>query len=136
MTDPGAARQLRHELRTPVNQILGYAELLMEEAEDSGLKDWSADLDEIRSSGKRLLSLIDLVAETRNGRATRQAVGDLLGLAREIAAACDTLERGLVMVEDREGLVADLARIRAAANRLALLIEARWPGGWMAARAS
>ena len=33
-TDPLA--KLRHDLRTPVNQILGYSELLQEEAEEKG----------------------------------------------------------------------------------------------------
>ena len=30
---PEEARELRHELRTPVNHLIGYAELLLEEDE-------------------------------------------------------------------------------------------------------
>ena len=33
-SDPLA--KLRHDLRTPINQILGYSELLQEEAEEKG----------------------------------------------------------------------------------------------------
>src|SRR5690606_8423845 len=34
--DSAALRTLRHDLRTPINQIKGYCELLQEEAEDAG----------------------------------------------------------------------------------------------------
>ena len=30
-------RELRHELRTPINHILGYTEILLEEASEAGL---------------------------------------------------------------------------------------------------
>ena len=34
--DQEGLSKLRHALRTPLNQIIGYAELLMENAEESG----------------------------------------------------------------------------------------------------
>jgi signal transduction histidine kinase/DNA-binding response OmpR family regulator len=50
---------MSHELRTPLNGILGYADLLLEEAEDDGNDRMAADLTKISHSGKHLLSLIN-----------------------------------------------------------------------------
>jgi adenylate cyclase len=49
----------RHDLRTPVNAIIGYSELLLEEVVDGALADATADLTRIRDSGRKLLGLID-----------------------------------------------------------------------------
>ncbi len=50
---------LRHDLRTPINQILGYSELLMEEAADAGHDAYDPDLKKIRQAAKQLLNLIN-----------------------------------------------------------------------------
>jgi class 3 adenylate cyclase/CheY-like chemotaxis protein len=52
-------RGLRHELRTPINHIVGYGELLVEIAEERGLSDVVADLGKIRASGAELLVLVN-----------------------------------------------------------------------------
>ncbi len=49
----------RHDLRTPINQILGYSELLQEEAEEKGLPGFVSDLQKIQAAARRLLGLID-----------------------------------------------------------------------------
>ncbi len=48
--------RIRHDLRTPINHILGYCELLQEE--DSVPADFQADLKKIHAGGQQLLSLI------------------------------------------------------------------------------
>jgi sigma-B regulation protein RsbU (phosphoserine phosphatase) len=50
---------LRHDLRTPINQIIGYSELLMEEAADAGHAAYDADLKKIQRAAKALLELIN-----------------------------------------------------------------------------
>lgn len=50
---------LRHDLRTPINQILGYSELLLEETADAGHTVYDADLQKIRHAAKTLLNLIN-----------------------------------------------------------------------------
>ncbi len=50
---------LRHTLRTPLNHIIGYSEMLLEEAEERHLQDFVADLQRIRSAGKQLLSMLN-----------------------------------------------------------------------------
>ena len=57
MNDPLSA--LRHDLRTPINHILGYSELLMEEITDLGHQDFYSDLQKIRHAADTLLSLIN-----------------------------------------------------------------------------
>ncbi len=51
--------KLRHALRTPLNQIIGYSELLMESAEENGANALVADLKRIHSGGGELLALIN-----------------------------------------------------------------------------
>jgi class 3 adenylate cyclase len=51
--------KLRHALRTPLNQIIGYSELLMESAEETGSTTLVGDLKRIHSGGGELLALIN-----------------------------------------------------------------------------
>lgn len=50
---------LRHDLRTPLNQIIGYSELLLEETADAGHAGYAPDLAKIRGAAKTLLNLIN-----------------------------------------------------------------------------
>lgn len=50
---------LRHDLRTPLNQIIGYSELLLEETGDAGHSNYAPDLETIRGAAKTLLNLIN-----------------------------------------------------------------------------
>ena len=54
---------MSHELRTPMNAIIGYSEMLIEEAEEGGLKHLTPDLQKIRTAGKHLLELINDVLD-------------------------------------------------------------------------
>src|SRR6188768_1467997 len=51
--------KLGHALRTPPNQIIGYSELLLESAEETGSTLLVADLKRIHSGGGELLALIN-----------------------------------------------------------------------------
>jgi len=50
---------VRHTLRTPLNHIIGYSEMLLEEAGERGLEAFAADLQKIHTAGKQLLSCIN-----------------------------------------------------------------------------
>ncbi len=58
-TDRTNLSHLRHDLRTPINQIIGYSELLMEETEDAGHDAYAPDLTKINQAAKTLLNLIN-----------------------------------------------------------------------------
>lgn len=64
--DPDPLSQIRHDLKTPINQIIGYSEMLAEDAEEKGDADALADLAKIGTAAKTLLELID--RELRPGR--------------------------------------------------------------------
>jgi len=51
--------RLRHDLRTPLHQIIGYAELLEEQARESGDKECLEDLEKIRVAARRALEVSD-----------------------------------------------------------------------------
>jgi len=52
-------RRLQHEVRTPISQIMGYAELLEEELEERDAAELIPDLGKIRKAAERLLDLVD-----------------------------------------------------------------------------
>jgi class 3 adenylate cyclase len=55
--DPRA--RLRHDLRTPLHQIIGYAELLADEARDGGHEAYLPDLEKIGKAARRALDAVD-----------------------------------------------------------------------------
>ncbi|MGE3538741.1 MAG: response regulator [Candidatus Tectimicrobiota bacterium] len=54
---------MSHELRTPLNAVILYSELLQEEAEDAGVRQFIPDLEKIRTAGKQLLAIINDVLD-------------------------------------------------------------------------
>jgi adenylate cyclase len=50
---------LRHELRTPLNAIIGYSEMLLEDADDAGLKEFASDLKQVLAAGRQLLAIVN-----------------------------------------------------------------------------
>src|SRR5262245_57878462 len=54
-----ATSHLRHELRTPINQIIGYGELLQDEAAEQGQESFVADLGRITLAARRLLAVVE-----------------------------------------------------------------------------
>src|SRR5688500_10842825 len=51
--------QLLHDLRSPLSQIIGYSEMLSEDAEAKTSQSLVTDLDRIRTAGQRVLALIE-----------------------------------------------------------------------------
>jgi signal transduction histidine kinase len=50
---------LIHDLRTPLSQIIGYSEMMIEQAEDGHCTELVPHLEKIRTAGYRLLELMD-----------------------------------------------------------------------------
>ena len=50
---------MSHELRTPLTVMLGYSEMLQDDAKDLGYTDFIPDLQRIQESGKHLLAIIN-----------------------------------------------------------------------------
>jgi signal transduction histidine kinase len=51
-------RDLLHELRTPLSQILGYSELLIEQMQDAGSEEYVPHLEKIRKAGRELVDML------------------------------------------------------------------------------
>ena len=69
---PPAGSALRHDLRTPVNQIIGYSEMLDEDAQEAGQEKMSADLKRIGQAARSLLPMIDRIPDELGASAKPQ----------------------------------------------------------------
>lgn len=125
--DREAAVLLRHDLVAPITQILGYCELLIDDAEEKGRVYRSQSLRSIRALGKQVLAAIDRVLL---GPADLGLPGDLAALVptilipiRAISEACNALEDASSVVPDRGDFLVDLARIREAASALTAMVR-------------
>ncbi|MFQ5936889.1 MAG: response regulator [Acidiferrobacterales bacterium] len=58
-----AQKQLRHDLRTPINAIKGYAEMLLEDLEDLGGEALRPDFDKLLSQVNNLLSQLTRIVD-------------------------------------------------------------------------
>ena len=56
---PLGVGELRHELRTPVNHIVGYTEMLLEDTEDPAFAGCRRSLEDILSAAREVLLLIN-----------------------------------------------------------------------------
>lgn len=63
-----------HELRSPIQSILGYVELVREDAENEGLIDILADLDKVTRNAERLYVLINSLLDLSKIEAGRMDV--------------------------------------------------------------
>ena len=112
---------IRHELRTPVNAILGYSELLLEEHGGALTVEERRDLERVIEAGHQLLRIVVEALDPA------ELSGDDVALCavrlRHALHTPLTTVQGLVylLIEEHEDapLCADLRRIDAAAVRLA-----------------
>ena len=68
--------ETRHKLRTPLNHIIGYSEMLLEDADENRLESFAADLRKIRAAGKQLLTEINELFESAPPRNAPVASSD------------------------------------------------------------
>jgi len=112
--DEAAAQQkLRHDLRTPINAIKGYGEMLLEDLEDLGAERMRADFDILLDQADQLLSQIDTIVDfSRGGSGTAaehpcgpaEAAAMFAGLVESIRpvgeAEAGKVETGNILVVD------------------------------------
>jgi class 3 adenylate cyclase len=120
--------QLRHALRTPLNQIIGYSEMLMESIEDLQAERLLGDIKKVHTAGGQLLALfndalapwkietgkIDLLAMRRDMLAPLNAIVGYSELCQEEATELGKAE-----------VVSDLKRINQAGYNLHRLFESK-----------
>ena len=120
-----------HDLRTPINAIIGYSQLLLENAQDND-EPWAKDLEKISSAGRSLLATVNetLSAEkVESGELDMSDVASLgerirLELRKDISAVVGYAE---MLIEDEaeldKGAISDLERIKTSAMRMTDLIN-------------
>jgi CheY-like chemotaxis protein len=112
---------LRHELRTPVNAIIGYGQLLLEEHGSSLSADARSDLERVTEAGQQMLRVV--VEALDPVELTGDDVPLCAARIRHAFQTPLTTVQGLVylLIEEQHGasICDDLRRIDAAAVRLA-----------------
>lgn len=104
---------VRHELRTPINAVIGYSEMLLEDADGEQPAEFVADLEKIQTAARQLLELIEdivrfsnLEADSATPRAADDGVSSMIANlvstihAIDDAHARQTEQGGLVLVVD------------------------------------
>ena len=128
-----AQLQLRHEMRTSLNALIGYGEMLRQDARQAGLHDLENDFRMLHKTGQRLLAQGNAILDTAKLETTTLDVNvaNLVArLRRDLTPALDALLGACPRIEarcrelGREGYVADLTRAREAAASLRATINA------------
>ncbi len=123
--DASLAR-IRHDLRTPVNHIIGFSEILIEDAQGLLPEVMLEDLRKMRAGGEQLLSLINQHV-TENALAS--ATPDLHGLCHELRTPVNQITGYAELLKEqclelrRPEFEPDLERILSAARRWLVLME-------------
>jgi len=128
MTDgePGpvheASKQLRHELRTPINHIIGYAEMLLEDSAEAGHAARRERLAEIIGAAGDILARINTAFSPSGSEPTADDVRALYASLQppcgRMVTALDSLLLLPGVAEDKD-FTGDLDRIREAVAKLA-----------------
>lgn len=119
-------RTVRHDMRTPVNHVIGYSEMLLEAVAEQGAQSFVADLQRIHRAGYELLELIDAGLEPlRNDvrkidmallrHEFRTPVNHIIGYSEMLLE--EAIDAG------HDALLPDLQRIHGAGHELLELIN-------------
>lgn len=91
---------MTHELRTPLQSIIGYSSLLIDEAKDWGSETAAEDLRTINSAGKHLLTLINDLLDAAKAEAGKI---ELHIESFDLDALIDETRRAVIPLADKNG---------------------------------
>ncbi|MDA5093723.1 response regulator [Aliiroseovarius sp. KMU-50] len=118
--------QLRHELRTPIGHIIGYAELIDEDLESEQRNAYGHDLAAILNAGQKMLAIIDQhlnVSKKSLEEIELEEAQFALRLQLNHIGGYAEMMREDAVEREEEGLIADLGRITSAERSVLSLIE-------------
>jgi serine phosphatase RsbU (regulator of sigma subunit) len=118
----------RHDLRTPINAIIGYSEMLLEELAMEGNTILLTDLQGIRDRGAKLLTLVNTLLGSSEGDEDwlsldslvfkQTIVPQLVAPAKEVTTFCERISLRI----DRD-FAADIQKIHVAACNFLQIID-------------
>ncbi|BAU64534.1 response regulator receiver modulated serine phosphatase [Stanieria sp. NIES-3757] len=119
---------LRHELRTPINAIIGYSEMLLEELETEDTIVLSAELQVIRESGVKLLGLVNTLlnspqSEEDQFNVNLSVLSQTLTLELETPAQTVINCSGQLLKQADSEFLPDLTKIYTAAENFLKILE-------------
>jgi len=119
-SDRTTLSHLRHELHTPLNHIIGYSEMLLEDVAESGQATLEPGLRAVHADARRLLALIDAFLGQARVESDEVDLGRLAVEAAEpVNSVLVTLDTLRLQARDAGGAAsADLDRIASAARTL------------------
>ncbi len=115
LTTPEAVAELRHELRTPLNLIIGYAEMLLEDADDP---DQRGQLQAVLAGGRDVLRRINVSLASSRESVTAAELDAIVDDLREPQGRIVEATTALMAMAPDPQLERDLRRIRSASERL------------------
>ena len=119
---------LRHELCTPINGMIGYSELLLEELQAQPASSLCEDLQRIRGCSRQLLTLVTVILD-RDQLALSQIDGDLddfsATLRMELITPLSTVIGycEMLLEEAPAELISDIDKLNGSAQKLLSLIN-------------
>jgi len=117
---------LRHDLRTPIGHIIGYAELIAEDLDEAGRTAYGHDLAAIESAGQKMLALIDQYLGGASKSVDEIDIGEAqfnLRLNLNHIAGYAEIIREEALDLEQEDVCADVDHITLAQKSLLALIE-------------
>ena len=118
--------QLRHQLRTPVNHIVGFSEMLQEQAADCAWDALLPDLERIRQAGRGLVDVVSSMIDTNRVEAGRLDAGQVSEALRTPLESIVGYSQLLQEEAEERGWLAalpDLRKVESAAMHLTSLID-------------
>ncbi len=110
-------RVLKHELRTPINHIMGYSEMLIEDMADGTDLAARSAMTAVHEAGKELLALVNAGFESANSPESCVSP-DVLATLRS------AVERSVNRVFDQNLGVSTLARAQSSAGDVLKILDA------------
>jgi len=120
-------RALRHQLRTPINHIVGFSEMLQEEAADRGWDVLLPDLERIRLVGRDLTNFVSNtidIAKVEGGRLNAEQISRDLRTPLESIIGYSQLLQEEAEERGWNEALPDLQKVEHAAKYLTGLIDA------------
>jgi len=124
-----AISALRHDLRTPINAIIGYSEMLMEDLADEKSSEFFSNLQIVNTGGYELLSIINKYLQSTDRKAItsesefsiffEEMKIEVIPSLEKVIETCQKLKSS----ETTSDISSDIGRVDQASHRLEELIS-------------